>query len=1282
MSNKCDYIRKNRTIELISAIAEYILLLAVYLECNSLFTNRSAVNSYSDVTQFFIRITAILLIAVIAIHFLRNKVTLSELLRPLCVVGVLLSVCIVFLYTNVIPKGPEWAKRDYIRSFLILLPLFIIWFWLKNREGLPFDVFYKHSDITCVYTAAGVIVYIAAIFNRDGGFSDTVYTNWSNLGTITMRTNMLNVASIRLGDAWQFAGIPLLRNLGVFTEPLMYTIPLITALFTEMYLRDKKDPYRVYKWILLTVGLLTAQSTIGLMLLALAWGLKLITILIDRRRYALILPVIALVIVLGGFLYHEKGKIHYEDTQRTSINDHIEDLAMGIRAFADEPIIGGGFENDDYVRGFMADWKFEYNRGFSNSAAIVLGHGGIMLGSVCILPFLLCFLRVFKKKERDIAYWAVGTFALFVVVVFYYRMFMMLLFAFGYSLLCTKGMASDDEIPLEEHHTAVPAYVGALIYLCIGVLLVFFGAPLLRLLQEMLRENQWSIALSAIKAFYLDAVIAVNLVLLSYAVRRINKTDAMRTVMCLEILPLVASDLLYLVFYKFIYSVINTVLSMKNLWTERRESFLIVCAWLGLYLIIRFLAKTIFLLRFVVVAKKQQGDKTMMDYDEDKKKLIFRMWFVMAATAMTVAMGYVLSLAFGRGVIAIIDNTNLASRVADYASGKVYANNVPYIYHYADKRISLSGTMNMGFDMCKNASLICLKGDKQSALLNSGYRVAELSGDLAVYSNDADLIAKMSDDGYEWYGYYPFDFGPEWILQKGQYEASFTYEAELDKYEDLSSGIVVGRIEIGYPLSPYPGIGDKVLATHFLTTDEFDDKGVAEFTVPFTMPDIKEGMFYRYIPTGVCEAVQTGLIINETPDHITLSDTDIYGNVIREAYYNIDGNPYVVQDGYSILEREYNHRGQLKSKRFYDENGKRCLCNKGYHMLRYEYNSKGSVVKEQYCDINDDNVMTSPGYSAISYEYDNAGNRAYTRYLNEDGDPAMYNDEYATIYRIYDDSKNVVYEEYRDIDDNPIENSKGYAAREMDYDDEGRIVREEYYGVDNKPIALFGGQAAYEKEYDEAGNAIVTRYYGVNGERILYNGAYWRINCVYNEKKQVIKEEYYGPNYRRICVEGGYAGLERVYDSKGNVVKMIHLGKTGQTDMNAWGFVIWHRAYNDKRQIIREEYYDANDEKMTRPSGQQAVEYEYDDAGNRTVERYYGMDNEPILVNGRFFCVKRTFNDKKQNIHEDYYGIDEKRILVNDSYASMDFKYNDEGKLIRRIYYDLNGEVVNDEKVE
>ena len=615
-----------------------------------------------------------------------------------------------------------------------------------------------------------------------------------------------------------------------------------------------------------------------------------------------------------------------------------------------------------------------------------------------------------------------------------------------------------------------------------------------------------------------------------------------------------------------------------------------------------------------------------------------------------------------KNAVYIEQELSILELIADNTQGKIYADRLPVLYKNKVRGIDYSYLYSDDLCFKRNVTLITDAEDDKPSFFNKGFLYMQISDASAIYTNNPEVETLLNENGYNLHGYnnhiYKVDLGYEAELNN----LKLTGDGRICLYGDnklLDKGpyitLSTGKYTVSYllhvveipldndielcQLTVSNQWGQNTIAQRSITADMADENGDITCQIPIN----GSGAGYEFkidLLSDIAMDVKS-IEYAKTPDYDTRIKVDDEWRKIREEYYDLEGNPIALENGYSIVEYEYDEAGNRTVNRYYDADNKPVLYKGQYWYNEVTFNDLKQNILEKFYGTDGNPILLQDGAAGYRREYDENGNVSATTYLGLDGNPTTNTSGYTTWHRIYNDKK--------------------------------QIVREEYYDGNGQSILLPGGQAAVEYEYDELGNRIVNRYYDADNEPVLYNGQYWYNVLSYNDKKQNVLEKLYGTDGNPILLRDGAAGYRREYDENGNVSATTYLGLDGNPTTNTSGYTTWHRIYNDKKQIVREEYYDGNGQSILLSGGQAAVEYEYDEAGNRTVNRYYDANYEPVLYNGQYWYNEAIYNDLRQNILERFYGIEGNPILLPDGAAGYRRKYDENGNISATTYLGEDG---------
>ena len=1275
-------INNDRIIKNLSWFFEYVLVVTIILECASLLT--VVVSEESSIKMIYV-FTPTVLGSLFALFCLKltNKESRKLYKEKFLPIAIGLEVyAILYFFPGLANADKMGVYLNYVAKFMIFLPLMASILFLERKESGKFELLFKYSNVVCIIAFINLIVFYTAVLHMNEVQSELVYLKWYKLGELSTLVNFLNLCTVNPGTRWQSFNLYLLRDFGPFTEPLLFLIPLGTTLFIELFLRPAKDSWRLWRWLLISVTIFTVQSTYGLMLLVIAFGLKFMSMCSKKEKIIFLVPVAVFVAAGCAYFVRYKARGSQDIIEYLMNNKHITDFVYPLQAFMKKPLFAGGFMSDELTYSFFSE-KALADKGFSNSIAVILGQGGLALGLLCNIPFVLCFLQGLKKGfgNRKFALWAIGPFYLYVLVVFHYTYFMILLFAIGYALLEIKNSESKDKkisisVFPEEPIGSEGDTEGELLknvksilkksrwkeplgMMLIAVCLVIYGAPLWNQVYRTIDLYQLSFGQSAVRTLFAVITFIVGVASIRWAMT--GKSGTGEKLIAVGYVAVINS--LYIKVYPVIYSYADTI---TGIWLRNKD----------------FIREALLLLFYfgLVILALYTFDSWWKFIHEKKMAILLKpVALIMLIASLITSGGFVIRHKLEEKLPDISSETEMLSEISKITKGNIYTDSLSVLFKQAVPDIKYTVAKGNGFRTQKNATILEPMGRELTALFNAGYQVAKLSDNYLVYSDDEDVTGKLSQEGYKFYRFYAFprecdlqylaelndlkltkDGDLETVvlegknhslvkgigdtLEPGRYTVDFSLKIDQEDYKDAPEDELICKVIISH------GEGKKPDQTLVVTKSEFDEVGQASIQAIISAGARTEG--YQYLVEAEDDdtiGVQ-GISVTQTPTQITVTGTNVYQRSTYEAHYDVEGNASYTKQGYSGIERRYDYYNNVAMTKYLDENDDPVLTTDGYAEIRYDYDEKQRIIEEAYFDEKGEPVASTSGIFRVQYGYDEAGNKNDYRYCDADG--------------------------------NLMNQANGVARTHYIFNDEGRWIRAEYYDTEGNPVLQKEGYAIVERDYDETGNVTEQRFCGLQNEPILYNERYHKYRDEFNEKKQCIKELYYGTDGEPILQSGGYYGYERSYDDAGNVIRNMYLGADEKPVITDWGYACWHRSYNSKKQIIREEYYDTDEKRILLGSGISAVEYERDSKGNAVSEKYFGIEDEAVLNTSNIAEVKREFNDLNQKISEEYFDLDGKRTLNTSGISRCEYEYDENGKLIKKTFRDMDGNVVEEQIVE
>ena len=1093
-----DYLERRRTPVICDTVIEFIeysLIFTIIIECNSLF--HYSENYRQTTVEVVLTVIAIgltiLLTGVFGYQF--RKAFHEDLKKTVPLFVILYGSVIVFFALNVMRVGSDHSIPKYLLSFMAFFPLSYFLFRLYRLAGKPYELFYKYSSLVCVVAVVNLIFYAVLILHPEIVQTQLTNSRWSGFGHLTSFLNSCNICCVSPSSRHTIAGFAFYVNNAFFPEPLMYCIPLTVALYTELFLREKKER-QIWKWAILSVAVFTTQSTLGMILTVAAIGLKLLEEAKPKHRY---LALFALVFVVASVFVLFRRKLNTGGSG--SIAAHIEHYRCALKTFLEHPLFGCGYLREDQIRLHMSAEQLKRSEGLSNSVFVVLAEGGVFLGLLCMAPLLAWFKLIKSSDKKRIALWALGPFGLYCGTVIHFHLLMMLIMSFGYSLveftskdggngrlvLSDSGESAEKSDSVQAHTLTRGqrmASAAVTILACSTTAALFLSGGFWKAISQWMRLHQLYLGQSAWKAYFF-------FLFLLFAVLVVRKTICVsgqenRKLRIVEAVWFVVFSIAYYAVYPVTYSLASTGLDLSTPFGDFFETAaLAVLYWGGIAI----------------------GWGLTALFHINKR-------FFAAGIAVVGVLVFGIAVGIMHYIPGIAVQTAGISAdvkiVADAAKGKIYANNRQIAMKRALPELSFSSARDGAFSALTNVSVIAPYGKNLRDLIEAGFQVTALSSEYLLYSNDDAVIRELRSRGHSLYKYYPYpmsvDNSAAIILTKGNYTLST--DLQMTPRKDASH-TPTGRIRI----TAYDGTQN--VEERIIYADEFDEDGYCRIVLSFDAGNW-EGMDYQVIPENGYPVQVKALSLTATPKFIVeitydgrrqsvredyycisgepyihpagysaiTSDYDRAGRLIRQSYFNGSNVPVCIKSGYASYTREYDVRGRLKKEAYFDEDGKPCLSIHGYASYEREFDSHGCLIALRYLGVDDKPIMTDMGYAETRCEFNHNRQLTVQQFFDENGFGIMLPEGYCIERREYDFAGNVIVQQYYDADRNPVITAFGYAEVRREYNAEERIISEAYYGTKGEPVALKSGVSFQKFEYGVDGKVAAQYSYGLNGEKL------------------------------------------------------------------------------------------------------------------------------------------------------------------------------------------------------
>ena len=597
----------------------------------------------------------------------------------------------------------------------------------------------------------------------------------------------------------------------------------------------------------------------------------------------------------------------------------------------------------------------------------------------------------------------------------------------------------------------------------------------------------------------------------------------------------------------------------------------------------------------------------------------------------------------------------------------VYANDYPIIYLKAFKGISPSFWTDDDMARCKRGTVIFDKGHESEAAVKRGFMYAEISDYSGVYSNDREVINALSEAGYHVTGYYSSErelkIKDEDIESVNILPGKYVFRAVLETEGETDATLNLLQAYDGAPV-----------ATRTLTKEDFNSEGRADVEMVLNTTLGIRKLEYEIVPEGEGSPVLKALFYRRKPDFDTHRFyNDIY-QVIREEYYDTEGNRITGSKGEAAAEYEYDDRRNRTVIRYYGLDYEPMIIKDGYAEIHRTYDDLARVTEVSYYDTDGSPKALKGGQAGDTRELDAAGNIIVQKYYDEEGKPVLLKEGYAEIHREFNDDKKVIREEYYDTEGKSVLLKSGYAAFEKDYDADGNETLAKYFGTDGKSVIIPSGYAEIHRKYNEFGYVTEESYYGTDGKLLEIKAGYAKVTRELDPLGRITRESFFGADGKGVMRTYGHSSEERDYDQNGNIIERRYFGTDGKPVYINDGYAAVESVYDDKSRLIYRRYLDTEGRGTAeKSSGIAEIHYEYGKNNKVISESYFGAAGEPAYNDRNISQIKTEYDEKGRAVYKHYYGTDGTPAAINSGYAGIKFEYNDKNQITGEWYYDKDG---------
>lgn len=412
----------------------------------------------------------------------------------------------------------------------------------------------------------------------------------------------------------------------------------------------------------------------------------------------------------------------------------------------------------------------------------------------------------------------------------------------------------------------------------------------------------------------------------------------------------------------------------------------------------------------------------------------------------------------------------------------------------------------------------------------------------------------------------------------------------------------------------------------------------------------------------------------------TIYSYDNRGNLIRERYFDSDGNAVADRDsGVSEYRYEYDLRNRKTAEEYYGVDGLRCCNHQKVSRVETTYDNRDFPTSLSYFGT-DGNPCLYLGYVRLDMTRDSNGLITRIRHWRSETEIE------SEFHYEYDANGNILVQRFCDEFSSPARMAgSGISCLVNQYDKHNEKISETYFDEDGCPCRnMLSKVAGIEWIFDSLRRVCGVFFFDEEGKACVCSEGYAQRVIYYGNDGNVSKEEYYDAK-GKLCIECvDYARAVVVPDWDSGINESdIYPDKLITADFFDVGILNYSykvRRYDSDGKLRGEEFY--NESGATFPvydrrdnldrSTWAKVVVSYDDNGNETCEEYRNWDDEPCIPSWRSYSCKDSEYDEDGRLVCVTFFDDEAEIIVADEYgfARKELEYNEEGLLVQESFYD------------
>lgn len=411
-----------KNIDVIKEIMEYVLVILLIFECNSIYSQ--IYNIHYVIRSLIIIITCGIMVFDILARMINKKLILYMPILLYVFFDLVCSVIMFFKCDN------NTGRFIILMYFVMFIPIFFI--YLSNMEYIDLKrIVKKFINVVLIISVTSMFFWIfGSVLNIIKPVNE-IKVVWGR--PYSLMDNYFGLYFDSHQDIYWLTNSPIPRNIGIFGEAPMYAAVLMFAMTANLILYNNEmsqinKKFNVIKSIILILTMLSTISATGIifsLIIIIFYVIKILKNLSVKIR-----RIICGIIVIGLIALVPIGfQVFNKKVSSSSAMHRNNDIINGIRVFAENPIIGKGINHSR-----ENESNSEKGYGYSNSIIPIITDGGVLLGMLYLVPMLLLIIKnFFYRRINNIAILIMYTIILFTTII-QYRLFMFVIVGIMYCI--------------------------------------------------------------------------------------------------------------------------------------------------------------------------------------------------------------------------------------------------------------------------------------------------------------------------------------------------------------------------------------------------------------------------------------------------------------------------------------------------------------------------------------------------------------------------------------------------------------------------------------------------------------------------------------------------------------------------------------------------------------------------------------------------------------------------------------------------------------------------------